>query len=186
MLKDYYTYQREESTEFMKNEGILYAVLKKYGLYNKRDDYIDLCYIGYVKAINKYDETKGTLTNYIYNCVENELLTELRKERAIKRQRMECSTDQLLNDSGFTIYDIVSESDNIEDNLVEKEINAELYKAIENLDETEKFIIINSFGFSDKKYTQAEISKILNKNQAQISRIKERALKKLKDMLGDI
>lgn len=186
MLKDYCTYLREENTEFMKNEGIMYAVLKKYGLYNRRDDYIDVCYIGYTKAINNYDEAKGKLHNYIYNCVENELLTELRKENAVKRQRTECSADHVYDTCGASIYDIVADDIDLEADLIRKENNDYLHKAILKLSEQEQMIINSLFGLTKDIKTQAEVCRELNTNPAKVNQIKNKALAKLREMLGDI
>ncbi len=91
---------KEEGANMIEYEAMMYSILKKYGLYNKRDDYIDICYIGYAKALKKYDSSKSKATTYIYKCIENELLQCLRKENAIKRQRNETSLDYVYDDYG--------------------------------------------------------------------------------------
>ena len=167
----------------IEHEGTMYAVLKKYGLYNKRDDYIDLCYIGYAKALNTFDESKGSFRNYLYNCCENEILNELRKENTAKRQREECSFDVEYNDEGSTLNDIVPSILDVEQEAISNETSTELTNAINSLTKTEQFIIRNLFDFDICKYNQSELAEILSMDQAQVSRIKDNTLLKLKEMI---
>src|SRR5574344_413712 len=108
-------------------ESMMYSILKKYGLYNKREDYIDICYIGYVKALKKYDSSKSKPTTYIYKCIENELFQCLRKENAKKRQREEYSMDYIYDYNGHNLEDLISDDIDIENDFIEKEQNKELY-----------------------------------------------------------
>jgi len=158
-------------------------VLKKYGLYNKREDYIDLCYIGYAKALNSFDEGKGSFRNYLYNCCENEILSELTKQNRKKRQREEYSIDYSYDDQGKNLKETFADDFNIEDYIVTKETNDELYKKIETLEPIEQFIIKNLFELNDKKYSQNEVAEILEISQTQVSIIKSEALEKLRGKL---
>ena len=167
-------------------EGIMYYVLKKYGLYSKRDNYIDLCYIGYTKAVNSYDSAKGSLKNYIYNCVENELLGELRKEKAQKRQREECSYDIEADDSGHTYIELIADDIDLERDLICEETNRELCEAVKRLPKSERFIISHLFELNEYNYTPNKICKVLGITTDQMEVIKDTALAKLKEMLGDI
>ena len=54
--------EKKGEANMIEYEAMMYSILKKYGLYNKREDYIDLCYIGYAKGIKKYDSTKSKET----------------------------------------------------------------------------------------------------------------------------
>ena len=86
-------------TDKLEHEGMNICNLKKYGgLYNKRDEYIDVCYIGYAKLLNTFDEKKGELKWHIYRCMKNELLSELRKESRKKRQGVTVSFDENTSD----------------------------------------------------------------------------------------
>src|SRR5574344_1510860 len=111
----------------MEYEEMMYFILKKYGLYDKREDYIDVCYIGYAKALKKYDSSKSKPATYIYKCIENELLQCLRKENAIKRQREELSTNYIYDENGHNLEDLISDDIDIENDFIEKEQNKELY-----------------------------------------------------------
>lgn len=160
----------------------MYSVLKKYGLYKKRDDYIDLCYIGYTKALKTYDSSRGTLVNYMFNCIENEILAEIRREQAIKRQRIEHSLD----DTDYQLSNMIPDNIDLEMNMIKCEEHKELCNAINKLTKIEQIVVCNLYELNDRKYTQTELAEILGKSQTDISIIKTQALLKLKNMLGDI
>ena len=113
----YSSYMEEEWQKMIEHEGTMYAILKKYNLYEKKEDYIDICYIGYTKAVNNYDKSKASLRSYIYKCVENEILHELSKEKAQKRQREELSFDFAYDEIGHDLNDIIPSNENIISNV---------------------------------------------------------------------
>jgi len=164
-------------------EAMMYSILKKHGLYNKREDYIDICYIGYAKALKKYDKTKSKKCTYIFKCIENELMQCLRKENAIKRQREESSLDYVYDDHGHDLEDLISSDVNIENDFIEKEQKNQLCEAIKKLSKKEQFIIKYSFGFGCDEKTQTEIAEHLGVRQAQVSRLKDKILIKLRGMM---
>ena len=164
-------------------EAMMYSILKKYGLYNKREDYIDVCYIGYAKALKKYDSSKSKPTTYIYKCIENELLQCLRKENAIKRQRDDLSLNYVYDEKGHDLEDLIDSGINIENDFIEKEQNNQLCEAIKKLSKKEQFIIKYSFGLNCDEKTQDEIGQCLGIGQGQVSRLKDKILIKLKGMM---
>lgn len=166
-------------------EGIMYNVLKQYGLYDKRDDYIDLCYIGYSKALKSFDAAKGKLKSYIYNCVENEILSELRKQKAQKRQRYECSLEAEIDDHKHTFADIIADDIDLERDIICDETNRELCEAVNKLANDERFIISNLFELNERNYTPYKICRVLGITTEEMEAIKDTALAKLKDMLGE-
>ena len=173
----------EEWQIMIEYEAMMYSILKKYGLYNKREDYIDICYIGYAKALKKYDSSKSKPTTYIYKCIENELLQYLRKENAIKRQREELSMDYIYDDKGHSLNDIVANDVDIENNFIKKEQNKELYNSIKNLTKREQYIIKSFFGLNCEAKTQYEIGEYLGITQTQVSRLKDKILIKMRGMM---
>lgn len=167
----------------IEHEAMMYSILKKYGLYNKREDYIDICYIGYAKALKKYDSSKSKATTYIYKCIENELMQCLRKENAIKRQRNETSLDYVYDERGHDLEDLIDSGIDIENDFIEKEQNNQLCEAIKKLSKREQFIIKYSFGLNCDEKTQDEIGKYLGVTQTRVSRLKDKILIKLKGMI---
>jgi len=169
----------------IEHEAMMYSILKKYGLYNKREDYIDVCYIGYAKALKKYDSSKSKVTTYIYKCIENEIMQELRKENAIKRQRDDLSLNCVYDEKGHDLEDLISSDVNIENDFIEKEQNNQLCEAIKKLSKREQYIIKYSFGLNCDEKTQDEIGQCLGIRQSQVSRLKDKILIKLKRMMED-
>lgn len=164
-------------------EAMMYSILKKYGLYNKREDYIDICYIGYAKALKKYDSSKSKPATYIYKCIENELLQYLRKENAIKRQREELSINYIYDEKGHDLEDLISNDVDIENDFIKKEQNKELYNSIKNLTKREQYIIKSFFGLGCIEKTQYEIGEHLGITQTQVSRLKDKILIKMRGMM---
>ena len=167
------------------HEAMMYYILKKYGLYNKREDYIDICYIGYAKALKKYDSSKSKPTTYIYKCIENEIKCCLRKENALKRQREESSLNYVYDEYGHDLEDLIDSGIDIENDFIEKEQKNQLCEAIKKLSKKEQFIIKYSFGLNYDEKTQDEIGKYLGVTQTQVSRLKYKILIKLKGMMED-
>ena len=167
----------------IEHEAMMYSILKKYGLYNKREDYIDICYIGYAKALKKYDSSKSKPTTYIYKCIENEIMQCLRKENALKRQREESSLNYVYDEKGHDLEDLISNDVDIENDFIEKEQNNQLCEAIKKLSKREQFIIKYSFGLNCDEKTQEEIGQCLGVTQTQVSRLKDKILIKLKEMM---
>ena len=169
----------------IEHEGTMYAVLKKYGLYDKREDYIDICYIGYTKALNSFDENKGSLRNYIYNCVETEILFELRKTNSLKRKHEEISLDYVYDECGHDFNDLIPSSVDIEKETIIKEQNSKLNKAIKLLNKEEQYIIQNLFNINGFCLSSGQLANKLHLNINSIIKIRDKSLKKLKEILDE-
>lgn len=52
------------------NFNLIYAFIQDHKVDYKYDDIIDLLYIGYTKAINTYDSSKGKFSTYAYTCMQ--------------------------------------------------------------------------------------------------------------------
>lgn len=165
-------------------EKMMYSILNKYHIKNT-DDYIDICYIGYVKALKNYDSSKSKATTYIYKCIENELLQYLRKENAKKRQREEASLNYIYDEYGHDLEDLIDSGIDIENDFIEKEQNNRLCETIKKLSKMEQYIIKYSFGLNCDEKTQSEMAKHLGIRQGQVSRLKEKILIKLKEVMED-
>ena len=160
-------------TDKLEHEGTIYAVLKKYGLYNKLDEYIDICWIGYAKALLKFDPSKGKLRTFIYRCVENELLNELRKESAKKRG---------FKTTEITDTNIIDEDINIECEAMVNSDNKELYERLFSLPPYEQYVLYQMFF---KNRSQQDIANHLGFTQTKVSNLKKRGLKLLRKEYAD-
>jgi RNA polymerase sporulation-specific sigma factor len=123
------------------HEKMMFFLLGKYKLLNQKDDYMDLCYIGYVKALNTFKEDKkASFSSYAYSCMENELKQELRKKKMKKRQREELSLDYIIDDQN-DVYELISNNYNLEEECIKNESEKNIRKAISILDEQERSFI---------------------------------------------
>lgn len=169
----------------IQDEKLMMAVLKKYGLYNKREEYIDLCYIGYTKALNTFDEKKSTFPNYAYRCMENEIMKELRRETAQKRPQNEISIEEY----NYTPEDLKSlteaENGKIESVLIQDETKKELYEAIWQLNERERDIFTNLWKLRTINLSRKQLADKYGLSQTQITNINNKAFRKIKEIMNN-
>ena len=162
-------------------------------LYPSQVDYEELYDVGitgYAKALVSYNKGNGAkFSTYAYNCIRNEILFFLRKEG--KHINNNISLNSILsvdkNGNNLQLEDIVSDEEKdtgLEDKILEDEQRTILLKAIDELSEKEKKIIIYRFGLDRGiKKTQKELAEETNMSQANVSKIQEKAIKKLKVIL---
>ena len=165
----------------LENLYIIHYVLKNTLFYNREnyEDYYQIGIIGLLNAVKNYNEDKNVkFSTYAYTCIKNEILKSILKE-SIKSISLQESIGE-----GITVEDvIVDDSVNVHDTVFQNQLKNELYLAINSLDYIERIVISLYYGIGNDIYKQNEISQILHIPQYQISRIKRRALKHLKEKL---
>lgn len=146
------------------------------------EDLISIGSIGLLKAINTYQDDKGTrLATYASKCIENEILMYM---RATKNDRQELHLYDPLSseDDGEVSYmeTVKDEEPDVED-LVSTRVEAETVLAkLKNLDVRERQVLELRYGlFGKPPKTQREIAKMLGISRSYVSRIEKRALEKL-------
>lgn len=166
---------------------VLFEVMRRFKTveYDKKD-LVSVGNIGLMKAIATFDiSRKVKFSIYAVKCIDNEILTFLRK---LKKERNVDSLDETIgydkNGSELKIEDIVSDKTDI----VEDYINDETYQAIRqlvnDLPNRDKEIIMLYFGFyGDKTYTQTEIANMLSLTQSHVSRLIKKNVKRLSQQL---
>ena len=171
----------------LENINLIYYVLKQYGLYHQLETYYDLCMIGLVKAANNFDESKGyNFSTYGISCIRSELFGYLRRENNSKRKAnyntISLDTVRCENKGkALTLLDILPSDINIEEELIQKEEIEELYKALDILDKREYIIISYMYGINGyNKINQFEIAKKIGVQQATVSRIGKKAIRKMR------
>ena len=162
------------------NLNLIYFVLKQLNLYNNDgiDEYFDVGMLGLTKGLQTYTESKGSLSTYLVNCIKNEILMEMRNQKTGKRNNgvKPISINTPTTDN-LTIEDTIkSDFDMLEDTIKNERIK-DLKLAINTLKPVEKRVIIDIY-FNNK--TQLEIAEEIGVRQSYISRIKTKAIRKLK------
>lgn len=168
-----------------RNLRLVAHIVKKYSYPNKDvDDLISIGTVGLIKAIDSFDQSKGTrLATYAAKCIENEILMLIRNNKKIKSEiylQDPIGIDKEGNE--ISLMDVLgSDEDSIVDIVENKMQIKRLYSKINTcLTNREKCVIEMRYGLSEiKPRTQREIAKLLGISRSYVSRIEKKALKKL-------
>lgn len=171
------------------NMRLVAHVVKKYTGAAETDDLLSVGSIGLIKAINTFQDGKGTqLATYTARCIENEILMLLRSGK--KHKNVVSITDPVGTDKDgneLTLIDLLYEK---EDNVfaqVEKSIQREKFVALlkKILNEREFTIISMRYGLEDGvALPQREVAHTLGISRSYISRIEKRAIEKAREHLN--
>lgn len=171
------------------NLRLVAHIVKKYQAANRStEDLISIGTIGLIKAVNTYNDSKGSrLVTYASRCIENELLMRLRQERKEAREVSlyePIGTDKEGNE--ISLMDIISTDDEnvVHDIMVSDHIRhiSEIFSAV--LDKREQVVLILRYGlFGFDEMTQKDIAAKLDISRSYVSRIEKKALLKLRNAL---
>ncbi len=168
------------------NLRLVAHVAKKYQGSEDIDDLISTGTIGLIKAINTFDEGKGTqLATYTARCVENEILMLLRANK--KRQNTVFLSDVIGVDKDgntLTIMDTLSDDGESLFEQVGKKIQREKFlKLTKNcLTDREFTVICLRYGLKGNvPLPQREVARFLKISRSYISRIEKKAIEKIKE-----
>lgn len=163
LLREYRRTKNDDllGTLYEKNEKLLWRIAHEYNVD------IDETYLGFMKAIQKFDETKGNFTTLVYTCCRNEILMARRKRQVDTISLEEKTTDNL------TIGDIIEDTHDLMQDIENKQL-------IENfmgvLTEEEKEIIQHYY-FDD--FTLEKIGVIMGLSFRQVQAKHKKALAKM-------
>lgn len=175
------------------NMALVYHVVKNFANTGvPHDELCSVAYVGYAKALDTYDTGREVkFSTYAYNCMKNEILFFLRKEKKHKDNNVSInktlSTDK--NGNSLQLGATISNEDfgdpSIEEKLILDETIEYLKGIIDSLSPTEQYIIIHRFGIngSDIK-TQKQIADYIGMSQANVSKLEKTITDKIKRLLG--
>lgn len=168
------------------NMRLVAHVVKKYSGSAETDDLISVGSIGLIKAINTFEDGKGSqLATYTARCIENEILMLL---RANKKYKNDVSlSDPVGSDKDgneLTLMDLLCEKEDTVfsevDRSIEREKFLQFLKSV--LNKREYVILCLRYGLKgERSYAQREVAKFLKISRSYISRIEKKAIEKLKD-----
>lgn len=171
------------------NMRLVAHIVKKYTGSAETDDLISVGSIGLIKAINTYQEGKGTqLATYTARCIENEILMLLRSGKKHKNN-VSLSDPVGVDKDGneLTLIDLLSEKEESVFAQVEKSIQREKFVAhLKNFLTEREFVILSlRYGLEDgTALPQREVAKKLGISRSYISRIEKRAIEKARENLS--
>lgn len=170
------------------NMRLVAHIVKKYVGAAETDDLLSVGSIGLIKAINTYQDGKGTqLATYTARCIENEILMLLRSGK--KHKNNVSLTDPVGTDKDgneLTLIDLLSEKEDSVFAQVEKSIQREKFVAVlkKYLTQREFTILSMRYGLEDGvALPQREVAKKLGISRSYISRIEKRAIEKAREHL---
>lgn len=168
-----------------RNMRLVAHIAKKYqNVDEDMEDLISIGTIGLIKAVNSYDNTKGSkLATYASRCIDNELLMMLRKKKNVREVSLyePIGTDKEGNE--ISLLDIVEqEQPDIVDRMeLEANVRKLFVLADKVLSQREKEIIYLRYGIPDREeVTQKEIGTLLGISRSYVSRLEKKALGKLR------
>ncbi|MBD5584484.1 MAG: RNA polymerase sporulation sigma factor SigK [Clostridia bacterium] len=170
------------------NMRLVAHIVKKYVGSAETDDLLSVGSIGLIKAINTFQDGKGTqLATYTARCIGNVILMLL---RSCKKDKNNVSlTDPVGTDKDgneLTLIDLLSEKEDSVFAQVEKSIQREKFVALLKrfLSEREFSILSMRYGLEDGcAMPQREVAKKLGISRSYISRIEKRAIEKAREHL---
>lgn len=168
-----------------RNLRLVAHIAKKYqNTEDEPDDLISIGTIGLIKAVNSYDDTKGSrLGTYAARCIDNELLMMLRGKK--KNSREVSIYEPIGVDREGNEINLLDVIESEQTDVVEQMTLTEQLKVLRQLfdhllSDREKEIISMRYGlFNEQEVTQREIGKKLGISRSYVSRIEKKALLKL-------
>lgn len=151
---------------------------------NEFKELMSIGIMGLIKAVDTYNNDKGSFANYAITCIDNEIKSSFKKGRKLRTNTI--SLNIPINEKGN-----VERLDLMEDESARVVENYERYLIIEiikdlvsELDERERFVLSHRYGFDDVEIkTQIELAKILKTSRSSVAMIEYRALEKIKKRL---
>lgn len=164
------------------NLNLVHHVINKYYKCNKNDydDYYQVGVIGLINASKNYNPSlDASFSTYAYACIKNEILKYIKKNE----------TNYISLEE--TVYDDIRVEDTIEDERIKPNISGiindeskdEMSSQLQYFLGSDEIVIRMLYVIGCKNYKQKEIEKILNILQYKISRIKNKALKEMKNFI---
>lgn len=170
---------------YKENKNLIWSIyhkLKPNVTHMDRDDWFQVGSIGLIKAIKTYDAEKGfSFSTFAWRIVENEMLMELRKYTAKKRSNdlPDISINTPITETS-TIEDVLQDMDNLEDMVINNEMKKEIAYSLPELLTTREAKILASTLIG---YSQSEIARQMSISQAQVSRILNKTIIKVRNLL---
>lgn len=184
--------EKEKMAE--ENMLLVYYVVKMFqssGI--PHDELTSIAMVGYAKALNKFDTDRDVkFSTYAINCIKNEILFFLRKEKRHMKNNISLNTILSLDKNGndLQLEEIISNSNSEEKSLEEMVIDEDnkefLNMALEQLSPKEQYIVTYRYGLDRGIIkTQKEIADTIGMSQANVSKIQKMALNKINEILKE-
>ena len=169
----------EQQKIVLENLRLVTLVIKKLNVNYDFNDLTSIGLIGLCKGAKSFDPSKGyKASTYLTRCIQNEIFYYFRSIR--KPTNNTVSIDTHIADN-LTIEDTIADDIDIEEDMIKKDQLNIVKMAIQSLSEREQVVIVHRYEIGGvEKLTQEQLAKKLNTSQANVSRLRSRAIKKIK------
>lgn len=169
-------------------EKIINHIIKKMRLGYRHDEFFDVGMIGFMNGINTFDETRGAkLLTYVYECVKNEIMKQLKYENCVSRTAEVISLNVLVSkDEETELGDLIGYKEEYEKNLYKSELYRIIDCRISFMTEKQRDILYHFYGLAGcKKMSIDELAQKYNTSRQNINDIKRRLINQLKYVTRD-
>lgn len=162
---------------------VAHIIKKHYANARDQEDLVSIGTIGLIKAVDTFDETKGTrLISYASRCIENEILMHF---RWLKKTERDVSLSEPIDADNeghpLTLMDVLAQEDTMAEDLEQQLALSRLGRYVEDcLEPREKQIISLRYGLGCAPLTQWQVAEQLGISRSYVSRLETRALTKLR------
>lgn len=188
--------EKEESEEarqvlIERNLRLVAHIAKKYqNVDESPEDLISIGTIGLIKAIQTFDDAKGSrLATYAARCIDNELLMMLRAKKKSSRDVSiyePVGTDKDGNEIRLLDITCAEGTDAFEMMSLHDDIKKLRMILKDTLSDKELKVISHRYALGcEREMTQREIGQMLGISRSYVSRIEKKALRKLRAALED-
>lgn len=194
LLKEYNETGSKEIRDniILHNTKLVSKIVNKFVLNEQdREDFIQIGMIGLLKAVDTYDILGDTnWSTYLATCVANEIRMVLRTANCVKRAKYEeCSMNTPIEtkkgDDSVVIEDClfdekINVQESAENNLLNKEIRESMKEVLTNAEQK----VIN-LRYGENFPTQQEVATLLGVDRSHVTRLEQKALKKLSNVYAN-
>lgn len=157
------------------------------------DELVSIAMVGYAKALNAFDTERNVkFSTYSINCIRNEILFFLRKEKSHMKNNV--SLNMILsmdkNGNNLSLEETVSNLDvkakSVEEDILLADDIDTLRKTLVLLTPKEQYIVTYRYGLDRGVVkTQKEIANAIGMSQANVSKMEKNILDKVYKLLKD-
>lgn len=177
---------KEKNEMFIRNEGLIYLVIKKMNLTSMIDEFYDIGLIGITKGINTYDKSKNIKeSTYLYTCIRYEIIKNIKHN--LKRDLFRKKNISLNIPVGFDhelIECIPDENIKFEKSIEQQDYENYIYNLILKLRPSYQEVLCKYFGIKEEPKNIPEISKEKGVSKQCIQQKIKNALKEFKRIAG--
>lgn len=175
----------EKNQMFLRNENLIYYVMKKLNILSMEDEFYDIALIGITKGINTYDKNKNIKeSTYLYKCIYYEMIKYIKLNLNRDLFRKKCLS---LNDTFGTDVElgecITDNKINFESEIEQKDYENYIYNLILKLIPSQQKAICKYYGIKEKQKNIPQISKEEGVSKQCIQQRIKAGLKRLKKIM---